>query len=75
MYSRNILVQPGPLSALPEERSPDTPSFRVIDFGRMKMLSEFSSESEQSFEQAIDVEDDCAFMVLVDLEEDCCVIM
>lgn len=33
-YVRNILVQPGPLTAPPEERSSKTPSFRVIDFGR-----------------------------------------
>ncbi|KAK0470021.1 uncharacterized protein EV420DRAFT_1222489, partial [Desarmillaria tabescens] len=31
---RNILVQPGPLSARPTERSLSTPSFRIIDFGR-----------------------------------------
>jgi hypothetical protein len=33
-YVRNILVQPGPLTAPPEERSKKTPSFRLIDFGR-----------------------------------------
>ncbi|KAI0688990.1 hypothetical protein BC835DRAFT_1229317, partial [Cytidiella melzeri] len=33
-YVRNILRQPGPLYVAPEERSKDTPSFRVIDFGR-----------------------------------------
>lgn len=31
---RNVLAQPGPLTAPPEERSDKTPSFRVIDFGR-----------------------------------------
>ncbi|KAH9924990.1 uncharacterized protein BXZ73DRAFT_22658, partial [Epithele typhae] len=33
-YTRNMLVQPGPLSAPRGERSMDSPSFRVIDFGR-----------------------------------------
>lgn len=33
-YVRNIMVQPGPLSVPPEQRSYDTPSFRIIDFGR-----------------------------------------
>ncbi|KAK0204576.1 hypothetical protein DFS33DRAFT_1260110, partial [Desarmillaria ectypa] len=31
----NILVQPGPLSVHPIERSLSTPSFRIIDFGRV----------------------------------------
>ncbi|KAG6911422.1 hypothetical protein DXG01_016519 [Tephrocybe rancida] len=34
VYARNILVQPGPISASPSERSKDIPSFRLIDFGR-----------------------------------------
>ncbi|KAI9060027.1 hypothetical protein FKP32DRAFT_1578835 [Trametes sanguinea] len=33
-YVRNIMIQPGPLTAPPAERSYDTPSFRIIDFGR-----------------------------------------
>ncbi|KAI0357717.1 hypothetical protein OH77DRAFT_1398151 [Trametes cingulata] len=33
-YVRNIMIQPGPLTAPPEKRSYDTPSFRIIDFGR-----------------------------------------
>lgn len=33
-YVRNILRQPGPLYKPPHERSNDTPSFRIIDFGR-----------------------------------------
>ncbi|KAI0089572.1 hypothetical protein BDY19DRAFT_905875 [Irpex rosettiformis] len=33
-YVRNILVQPGPLTAPPEKRSKKTPSFRLIDYGR-----------------------------------------
>ncbi|KAI0761356.1 hypothetical protein BD413DRAFT_590580 [Trametes elegans] len=35
-YVRNMLVQPGPLSAPRGERSMDCPSFRIIDFGRCK---------------------------------------
>ena len=34
MYRRNMVVQPGPLSAPPDKRSMDNPSFRIIDFGR-----------------------------------------
>ncbi|TCD62471.1 hypothetical protein EIP91_006819 [Steccherinum ochraceum] len=33
-HERNIVVQPGPLTQPPMMRSMDTPSFRVIDFGR-----------------------------------------
>ncbi|KAJ6465964.1 hypothetical protein C8R47DRAFT_46337 [Mycena vitilis] len=33
-FKKNILVQPGPLTAPPQERSLQSPSFRVIDFGR-----------------------------------------
>ncbi|KAH9903248.1 hypothetical protein C8Q73DRAFT_633651 [Cubamyces lactineus] len=33
-YVRNIMIQPGPLTAPPEKRTLDTPSFRIIDFGR-----------------------------------------
>ena len=40
-YVRNILRQPGPLTAPPEMRSMDTPSFRVIDFGRADELNDF----------------------------------
>ncbi|KAM5546094.1 hypothetical protein V8D89_000220 [Ganoderma adspersum] len=35
-YVRNIMCQPGPLTLPPEQRSYDTPSFRIIDFGRGK---------------------------------------
>ena len=33
MFVRNVLVQPGPLSAPRTVRSYKTPSFRLIDFG------------------------------------------
>ncbi len=69
VFSRNILVEPGPLSAPPEERSADTPSFRIIDFGRMKMLAEFSPESLESFEEAVEREQELAYKVLVNLDD------
>ena len=34
VHPRNILVQPGPLTLPPSERSRESPSFRIIDFGR-----------------------------------------
>ncbi|KAL6304650.1 hypothetical protein BKA93DRAFT_749586 [Sparassis latifolia] len=34
MYVRNVLMQPGPLTAPPDKRSKKNPSFRIIDFGR-----------------------------------------
>ncbi|KAJ7243195.1 hypothetical protein B0H12DRAFT_1188760 [Mycena haematopus] len=43
-YARNILVQPGPLTHPPDQRSSKTPSFRVIDFGRSKYWDEFSDQ-------------------------------
>jgi hypothetical protein len=33
-YGRNVVCQPGPLNVAPEDRSPENPSFRIIDFGR-----------------------------------------
>ncbi|KAI0329808.1 hypothetical protein GY45DRAFT_1324614 [Cubamyces sp. BRFM 1775] len=38
-YERNVLVQPGPLSAPPSMRTLDKPSFRIIDFGRARVLA------------------------------------
>ncbi|PVF99978.1 hypothetical protein CPB86DRAFT_796137 [Serendipita vermifera] len=34
MSTRNVLMQPGPLTVPPSERSKRKPSFRIIDFGR-----------------------------------------
>jgi hypothetical protein len=34
VYPRNVVVQPGPLTDPPAERSFDDPSYRIIDFGR-----------------------------------------
>lgn len=36
-YVRNVMIQPGPLTAPPSLRSFDWPSFRIIDFGRGEM--------------------------------------
>lgn len=41
MYPRNVLVQPGPLTEPPHKRSKDTPSFRIIDFGRCERWEDF----------------------------------
>lgn len=39
-YQRNILAQPGPLHVRPSRRSMKTPSFRLIDFGRVEFESQ-----------------------------------
>ncbi|KAI1792684.1 hypothetical protein LXA43DRAFT_1093331 [Ganoderma leucocontextum] len=69
IYARNLLVQPGPLSAPPEERSDDTPSFRIIDFGRVRMHADLSPGSEGSFSKACIEEEEWANDVLVELCE------
>ena len=45
MYPRNMLIQPGPLSSPRKERTMDTPSFRVIDFGRAEWAGTGGFES------------------------------
>jgi hypothetical protein len=49
VFSRNILVQPGPLSVPRAIRSLDEPSYRIIDFGRGKKfgVNVFSLETLQ----------------------------
>jgi hypothetical protein len=49
IYVRNILVQPGPLTLPPKERSLETPRFRIIDFGRGKETGRMS-EDEAKYE-------------------------
>ncbi|KAA1475651.1 hypothetical protein DENSPDRAFT_842457 [Dentipellis sp. KUC8613] len=39
-FTRNIVMQPGPLTLPPEKRSIDRPSFRVIDFGRAELWAD-----------------------------------
>jgi hypothetical protein len=45
-FTRNVLVQDGPLSALPSERSAERPTFRVIDFGRAATLDDYVEKDE-----------------------------
>jgi hypothetical protein len=49
-YNRNILVQPGPLTHPPADRSLTTPSFRLVDFGRGKSLQRLLAEAERARE-------------------------
>ncbi|KAJ7487805.1 hypothetical protein FB451DRAFT_1528490, partial [Mycena latifolia] len=44
-YSRNILLQPGPLTLPPDKRSLKDPSFRLIDFGRARCLDDLLSSA------------------------------
>ena len=41
VYPRNMLIQPGPLTVPPSERSLASPSFRIIDFGRANYKRDF----------------------------------
>jgi len=41
IYPRNMLIQPGPLTLPPSERSLASPSFRIIDFGRAEYKLDF----------------------------------
>ncbi|RDX52430.1 hypothetical protein OH76DRAFT_1433883 [Lentinus brumalis] len=63
-YVRNIMCQPGPLSVAPKERSYDTPSFRIIDFGRGKCweweLKEGGDVEKRRFEFARRIGDEVA---------------
>lgn len=49
-----MVVQPGPLTAPPSERSNKTPSFRLIDFGRGQDWQTFhgTSQSEEHLKAA-----------------------
>ncbi|KAJ7627523.1 hypothetical protein DFH06DRAFT_728746 [Mycena polygramma] len=44
-YERNLLVQPGPLTHPPDQRSTETPSFRLVDFGRAQRWDDFLSKA------------------------------
>ncbi|KAH9848141.1 hypothetical protein C2E23DRAFT_740245 [Lenzites betulinus] len=46
-YVRNIMVQPGPLTAPPAARSYDTPSYRIIDFGRGETWETWQGKSDR----------------------------
>ena len=51
---RNVLVQPGPLTDPPERRSLDTPSFRIVDFGRGEVYKEHADMTRDERERARD---------------------
>jgi hypothetical protein len=59
--TRNVLVQPGPLTCSRAERSIDNPSYRIIDFGRGECYNGFDqdvtdqqmSEEQQKVRQRI----------------------
>ncbi|KAM5546088.1 hypothetical protein V8D89_000214 [Ganoderma adspersum] len=53
-YVRNVLVQPGPLTDPLERRSLDTPSFRVVDFGRGEVYTERADMTREERERARD---------------------
>ncbi|OCH85291.1 hypothetical protein OBBRIDRAFT_763141 [Obba rivulosa] len=72
-YTRNILVQPGPLTRPPAERSRRTPSFRIIDFGRGEFQDDVELErlpaskrnsTERQFAEKIRSEDQDAHKAL-----------
>lgn len=44
-FERNIVVQPGPLTKPPYARSMETPSFRLIDFGRTITYEDFTKKN------------------------------
>ncbi|KAI9069031.1 hypothetical protein FKP32DRAFT_1641399 [Trametes sanguinea] len=46
-YVRNILIQPGPLSAPAAKRTFDQPSFRIIDFGRAQVLQDMLKRADE----------------------------
>jgi hypothetical protein len=47
--ARNFLVQPGPLNLPPSERSLDTPSFRMVDFGRGQHFSDYGAKRSRNW--------------------------
>ena len=65
-YVRNIMIQPGPLTAPPAERSFETPSFRIIDYGRGTSWDwelEEAEEKKRSKEEMKKRRQDFAFRV------------
>jgi hypothetical protein len=49
-YVRNMLMQPGPLTVPPHQRSIKTPSFRIIDFGRAVTFND-SNDPDMLYEK------------------------
>ncbi|KAJ7165889.1 hypothetical protein C8R46DRAFT_1035216 [Mycena filopes] len=58
-FKKNVLVQPGPLTVPPAQRSLQAPSFRVIDFGRALPRPQMSTTNpkEWSDEREAEVRD------------------
>ncbi|KAI0090885.1 hypothetical protein BDY19DRAFT_743469 [Irpex rosettiformis] len=54
-WVRNILRQPGPLYRPPEERSDDTPSFRLIDLGRASHIRPVRDGKQLPSEVMVDI--------------------
>ena len=52
LYVRNVVVQPGPLSAPPAARSRHCPSYRIIDFGRAEHREALLAGTEGASEEA-----------------------
>ncbi|KAJ7627518.1 hypothetical protein DFH06DRAFT_1304513 [Mycena polygramma] len=50
-YARNILVQPGPLTNPPDQRSLETPSFRLVDFGRARRVDDLTSDAVRKIKE------------------------
>ena len=67
MFVRNVLVQPGPLSAPRTVRSYKTPSFRLIDFGRGVVLAHLPPGSERLFSQVCQAEEWWAVHTVLEL--------
>ncbi|PIL28823.1 hypothetical protein GSI_08868 [Ganoderma sinense ZZ0214-1] len=67
MFARNVLVQPGPLSAPLSARSYTTPSFRIIDFGRGVVFSHLPPGNERLFLNVCEAEEWCAVHKVLEL--------
>ncbi|KAJ6484377.1 hypothetical protein C8R47DRAFT_980865, partial [Mycena vitilis] len=52
-YARNILVQPGPLTRPPDQRSLETPFFRLVDFGRGRRVDDLTSDAVKKIEENV----------------------
>ncbi|TFY73015.1 hypothetical protein EWM64_g10997, partial [Hericium alpestre] len=52
-FTRNILMQPGPLTRPPAERTLKRPSFRVIDFGRAQRWKDMAKEVQEGAERSV----------------------
>ena len=55
-YVRNILIQPGPLTRPPNERSIVTPSFRIIDFGRTERYETYLAKDRGATSKDLEME-------------------